>query len=456
MLENIKNVYFLGIGGIGMSALARYFNANGFSVAGYDRVESKLSEQLRAEGIQVHFEDDPAYIPEDFKNPNFTVVVYTPAIPSNLKELLFFQKNRFDILKRSQMLGAITERQDAICIAGTHGKTTTTTLTSHILHNSFLDCNAFLGGLSKNFETNLLLSKKSNVVVIEADEFDRSFLTLSPKMAVITATDADHLDIYGTYEEYLKGFEQFAALIRENGVLVIKKGLPLNLNLKKGVKLYEYSTEAGDFHAENIRIGNGTIVFDFVYPMGVIKDVELGVPVYVNIENSIAAMAMAILLGLSHQEIRDAVKSYSGVVRRFDFHIKEDNKVLVDDYAHHPNEVKASVDSIRMLYSNKKITGVFQPHLYTRTRDFADDFASALSSLDEVILLDIYPAREEPIEGVTSKIIFDKITAKDKKMMSKEQLLDYIRTHNFEVLATIGAGDIDLLLPQIKEILLAK
>ena len=456
MLDKIKNIYFLGIGGIGMSAIARYFNAKGYSVAGYDKTETELADKLRSEGIQVHFEDNTVFIPEDFKNPNYTLVVYTPAIPDDLTEYLFFKKNNFTIMKRSQILGAITKSQEAICIAGTHGKTTTTTMIAHTLHNSFFDCNAFLGGLSKNFESNLHLSNKSNLVVVEADEFDRSFLTLAPQIAVVTATDADHLDIYGTYEEYLKSFEQFVALIKPGGALIMKNGLPIKPVVQEGVKIYTYSVEKGDFHAENIKIANGKIIFDVVYPLGVLKGVDLGVPVYINIENAIATCAVSLLKGLSHEEIRKAIASFQGVARRFDFHIKQDNLVLVDDYAHHPNEVKASIESLRRLYSDKKLTGVFQPHLYTRTRDFADEFAASLSLLDEVLLLDIYPAREEPIEGVTSQIILDKVTAKEKRLISKDELLDYVRTHPIEVLATIGAGDVNLMLPQIKNILLSK
>ena len=458
MLDKIKNVYFLGIGGIGMSALARYFNAKGYEVAGYDRTESALVKELESEGIQIHTDDNVDFIAADFKNPNYTLVVFTPAVPETLKEFTFFRKNGFTIMKRAQVLGEITRSERGICIAGTHGKTTTCTMTAHILSSSHIGCSAFLGGISRNFDKNILITDKNDLVVVEADEFDHSFLSLTPYMAVITATDADHLDIYKTETEYRKAFEDFSALVKPGGTLIVKKGLPIQPRVKGNVRLLTYSINEGDFHAENIRVGGGDIVFDFVHPTGKICDIKLGVPVHINIENGIAAMALALLNGVPYDEIRDAMASYSGVRRRFEFHIKQDNLALIDDYAHHPMELKASIESIKALYPGKKITGIFMPHLYTRTRDLADNFAKSLSLLDEVILLPIYPAREEPIPGITSEWLLSKITQPDKRVCSKEGLLDYLRDkdNHFEVVATLGAGDVDLMLPQIKDILLNK
>lgn len=458
MLDKIKNVYFLGIGGIGMSALARYFNAKGYEVAGYDRTESALVKELESEGIQIHTDDNVDFIAADFKNPNYTLVVFTPAVPETLKEFTFFRKNGFTIMKRAQVLGEITRSERGICIAGTHGKTTTCTMTAHILSSSHIGCSAFLGGISRNFDKNILITDKNDLVVVEADEFDHSFLSLTPYMAVITATDADHLDIYKTETEYRKAFEDFSALVKPGGTLIVKKGLPIQPRVKGNVRLLTYSINEGDFHAENIRVGGGDIVFDFVHPTGKICDIKLGVPVHINIENGIAAMALALLNGVPYDEIRDAMASYSGVRRRFEFHIKQDNLALIDDYAHHPMELKASIESIKALYPGKKITGIFMPHLYTRTRDLADNFAKSLSLLDEVILLPIYPAREEPIPGITSEWLLSKITQPNKRVCSKEGLLDYLRNkdNHFEVVATLGAGDVDLMLPQIKEILLNK
>mgnify|MGYP003732948737 CR=1 FL=1 len=454
MHNEMKHVFFIGIGGIGMSALARYFNAKGYSVAGYDRAESDLTKALQSEGISIHYEDNLDLIPDGFKDKDKTLVVVTPAVPQTMGELVYFKQNGFSVMKRSQVLGAITRAQRGICVAGTHGKTTTSTMTAHLLHNSHVDCNAFLGGISKNFKQNLHLSDKSDLVVIEADEYDHSFLTLSPYMAVITAVDADHLDVYGTEALYREGFEDFTALIRPDGVLLMKKGLPIHPHVQEGVKIYTYSIEEGDYHAENIRTGNGDIVFDFVTPQGVIKDIKLGVPVRINIENGIAAMALALMNGATPDEIRAAMATFAGVKRRFDFHIKRDDLVFMDDYAHHPQELKSCIESIRALYKDKRICGVFQPHLYTRTRDFADDFARSLSLLDEVVLLDIYPAREKPIPGVTSQMLLDKITIPNKRICTKEELLEFVKTHHFEVLLAVGAGDIDLMIPKMKEILL--
>ncbi len=451
-----RNIYFLGIGGIGMSALARYFKAKGFEVAGYDRTSSELTRELEQEGLPIHYEDSVDLIPSAFRDKASTLVVYTPAVPVTMGEFVWFKENGFEIMKRSQVLGEVTRMQRAICISGTHGKTTTSTMTSHLLHNSHVECNAFLGGISKNFSRNLLLSEKSDLVVVEADEYDHSFLTLSPYMAVVTAVDADHLDIYGTEENYRKGFEDFTSLIIPGGVLLMKKGLPIQPRLQKDVKLYTYSVKEGDFHAENIRVGGGEIIFDFVTPERVIRDIELGVPVFVNIENGVAAMTMAYLNGATDEEIRKAMKSFAGVKRRFDFHIKTKDFAFLDDYAHHPQELKSSIESVRALYPGKRLLGVFQPHLFTRTRDFADDFASSLTLLDELVLLEIYPAREKPIEGVNSQMLLDKVTIKDKMLSSKSGLVDCLREKSFDVLLMVGAGDLDLLIPEVEQMLKSK
>lgn len=455
-MKKRESVYFLGIGGIGMSALARYFKAKGFDVAGYDRTSTLLTKELEAEGISIHYNDDVALIPELYKDPQNTMVVYTPAVPADMSELVWFREHKFNVCKRSQALGEVTRMQQAICVSGTHGKTTTSTMIAHLLHNSSVKCNAFLGGISKNFDRNLLLSNESDLVVIEADEYDRSFFTLTPYMAVVTAVDADHLDIYGTEKEYRAAFEEFVSLIRTDGVLLMKENLPISPRLQKGVKIYTYSIEKGDFHAENIRIGGGEIIFDFVGPDVHITDVQLGVPVYVNLENGIAAMAMAWMNGVSEKELKTAMATFVGVKRRFDFHIKRDNIVFLDDYAHHPEELKSSIESVRKLYSGKKLSVVFQPHLYTRTRDLADEFSEALSLADEVYLLDIYPAREEPIEGVTSQMLLDKVQVAEKSIFSKEEFLAFTEQHTFEVLLMAGAGDLDLLIPTVTEKLLEK
>jgi UDP-N-acetylmuramate--alanine ligase len=451
MAEEKKNIYFLGIGGIGMSALARYFKAKGYAVAGYDRVASALTLELEAEQIPVHYEDDVRLIPDPFKVSADTRVVFTPAVPTSMSEMEWFKENGFELLKRSQLLGEVTRMQQGLCVAGTHGKTTTSTMLAHLLRNSAVDCNAFLGGISKNFQKNLLLSEKSNLVVIEADEYDRSFWTLSPQMAVITAVDADHLDIYGTEENYRASFETFTSLIRPGGVLLMKKGLPIKPELAEDVRLFSYSVEEGDFHADNIRIGNGEIVFDFITPEGVVENITLGVPVYVNIENGVAAMAIAWLNGVSEEELRKGMSTFRGVKRRFDFHLKGDDIVFLDDYAHHPKELSSSIESVRSLYQNRKLTVVFQPHLYTRTRDLADEFAEALSKADELILLEIYPARELPIPGVTPQMLLDKVDLDNKRLMSKEELVRSADVADYDVLLMVGAGDLDLLVPEITQ-----
>lgn len=454
-LQDIKSVYFIGIGGIGMSALARYFLSRNMQVAGYDRTSSPLTEELTKEGISIHYADDILLIPSVFKNVDTTLVVYTPAVPENHAELTFFRSNGFDVLKRSEVLGLITESSRGLCIAGTHGKTTTSSILAHLLKQSHVDCNAFLGGILKNYDSNLLLSGHSDLTVIEADEYDRSFHRLTPYMAVITSADPDHLDIYGTPEAYRESFEVFTSLIRPDGVLLMKSGIDVVPRVQSGVKIYTYSAtdKDADFYAENVRIGNGEIYFDFVGRSVRIADIQLGLPVKINIENSIAAIALAWLNGVSSTEVKDAIKSFSGAKRRFDFHLKKDNIVLIDDYAHHPEELKNSILSVKELYAGRKVTGVFQPHLYSRTRDFASEFAKSLSLLDELILLDIYPAREEPIPGISSEIIFDNVTIQKKTLCSKDQLPDLIRSGSYDVVLMLGAGDIDRLVEPIKEIL---
>ena len=453
-VNTLKSVYFIGAGGIGMSALVRYFLSKGKKVGGYDRTPSELTLKLIEEGADIHYEEAPEKIPSEFKNPESTLVVYTAAMPEDHILLQYFRKHGFTIYKRAQVLGMLTRSSKGLCAAGTHGKTTTSTMTAHLLHQSQVGCDAFLGGISKNYGTNLLLSDSSAYVVIEADEFDRSFHWLSPYATIITSTDADHLDIYGTEEAYLESFNHYTSLIQPGGSLVIREGIRLQPRLQEGVKLYTYSSESGDFHAENIRIGGGEIVFDYVSPLGNISDVQLGVPVAINIENGIAAMALAQLSGVSNEEIKTGMASFRGVDRRFDFKIKTDKVVYLSDYAHHPEEIKQSILSMRALYGDKKLTGIFQPHLYTRTRDFYQEFAESLSLLDEVILTDIYPARELPIEGVSSQLIYDNLRPDiDKILCTKEEVIDILKKKEIEVLMTLGAGDIENYAPQICEIL---
>ena len=455
-IETIKSVYFVGAGGIGMSALVRYFLSKGKNVSGYDKTPSDLTETLIKEGADIHYDDNICLIPDYCKDKESTLVVFTPAIPNTHSELSYFRNNGFEIMKRAQVLGIITKSSRGLCVAGTHGKTTTSSMLAHLLKQSHVDCNAFLGGILKNYNSNLMLSEKSDLTVVEADEYDRSFHWLSPYMAVITAVDPDHLDIYGTEDAYRESFEHFTSLIRPGGVLLLKKGINIKPRLNENVRMYTYSaSDGGDFHAKNIRIGNGEIIFDFYGPEVEIKDVSLGVPVKINIENGVAAMALAFLNGVTEEEIRKGMASFEGPARRFDFHLKKDDIVLLDDYAHHPAELKASIISVKELYAGKRITGIFQPHLYSRTRDFASDFASSLSLLDELVLLDIYPAREEPIPGVTSEIIFKDVTISDKHLIKKEELLDYIKSNlsTFEVVVMLGAGNIDRLIEPVKQIL---
>jgi len=453
-INDIKSVYFVGAGGIGMSAIARYFISRGLVVAGYDKTPSTLTRQLEKEGAVLHYDEDIEKIPYACRNPQSCLVIYTPAIPADHQELQYFRQHGFDIQKRAQVLGTLTRHHKGLCVAGTHGKTTTSTMCAHILHQSHLDCNAFLGGISKNYGTNYILSDKSDYVVIEADEFDRSFHWLSPYMTVITSTDPDHLDIYGTKEAYLESFRHYTELIQPSGALIIHRDLEMQEALQPGVKRYDYALTEGDFHAENIRIANGEITFDFVSPIECIRDVQLGQPVPINIENGIAAMAMAQLAGCTAVELRMGMKTYAGVERRFDFKLKTDRLVFLSDYAHHPKEIYQSARSIRELYQDRRITAIFQPHLYTRTRDFYHEFADALSQLDEVVLTEIYPAREEPIEGVTSQLIYDNLRPGiERHLIRKADVLQFVKEHTFDVLIVLGAGDLDNDVPQITQLL---
>ena len=456
-LKDIKAVYFIGAGGIGMSAIARYFIHRGQVVAGYDKTPSDLTHQLEKEGMLIHYEEDIDEIPHACKNPKSTLVVYTPAIPATHKELEFFREGGFEIQKRAQVSGTLTRSHKGLCFAGTHGKTTTSTMCAHIMHQSHMDCNAFLGGISKNYGTNYILSDSSDYVVIEADEFDRSFHWLRPWMSVITSTDPDHLDIYGTKEAYLESFRHYTELIQPGGALIIHRDLEMKQHVQEGVKVYDYSREAGDFHAENIVIDNGEISFDFVSPLENVKNVKLGQPVPINIENAVAAMAMAQLNGCTAEELRYGMRTYAGVDRRFDFKIKNDKHVFLSDYGHHPKEVLQSARSLKELFKGRKITVIFQPHLYTRTRDFYHEFADALSNFDEVVLTEIYPAREEPIEGVTSKLIFDNLKpGVEKTIIRKDDVLDYVKSRDFDVLVVLGAGNLDNYVPQIAKIIDSK
>ena len=440
-----------------MSAIARYFIHKGMVVAGYDKTPSELTRRLEKEGMLIHYEESVNEIPHACKKPASTLVVYTPAISADHKELTFFREGGFEIEKRAQVLGTLTRTHKGLCVAGTHGKTTTSTMCAHIMHQSQQDCNAFLGGISKNYGTNYILSDKSDFVVIEADEFDRSFHWLRPWMSVITSTDPDHLDIYGTKEAYLESFRHYTELIQPGGALILHKNLEMQQHVQEGVRVYEYSLDEGDFHAENIKIENGEITFDFISPVECVRNVMLGQPVPINIENGVAAMAMAQLNGCTAEELRYGMKTYAGVDRRFDFKIKNDRHVFLSDYAHHPKEIYQSAKSIRELYKDRKITAIFQPHLYTRTRDFYQDFANSLSLLDEVILCDIYPAREKPIEGVTSKLIYDNLKpGVEKSMIHKEDVLDLVKSRDFDVLLVLGAGDLDNYVPQIAKLLESK
>ena len=446
--------YFVGAGGIGMAALVRWCLSRGIKVAGYDRTPSDLTNTLIREGAAISFLDSIDAVPADFRDPADTLVIYTPAVPKDNVPLSFFRDNGFEVVKRSQALGHITSGMKSICFAGTHGKTTTSSMAAHIMHTDPVGCTAFLGGILRNYNSNLLLSQTSPYAVVEADEYDRSFHTLRPLIAVITATDPDHLDIYGTEEAYLESFAHFTELIEPDGKLLVHTGLKLKPRPAEGVKTYTYSRDEGDFHAANIRRGDGSIVFDFVGPDGLlIKDIELGVPVEINIENAVAAIAAVMLTGrVSAESVRTAMASFRGAERRFQFWLKEKlpgGHVVIDDYAHHPDELRQSIASVKSLYPGRRLLVAFQPHLYSRTRDFAPQFAEALSAADQVLLIDIYPARELPIPGVTSKIIFDDIKCDQKMMISKEKLPETVKSLNFDILLTVGAGDINLQLPAV-------
>lgn len=451
-LSKIQNIYFVGAGGIGMAALERYFLAKGKNVAGYDRTPTALTDELRAEGVGISFEENPDSIPAPFRNPSDTLVVYTPAVPADMPILAWFRDNGFDILKRAAVLGLITRNSRSLCFAGTHGKTTTSSMAAHILNSGSVGCNAFLGGELINYGTNFLLSPSSDFSVIEADEFDRSFHHLTPYIAVITATDPDHLDIYGTEEAYLESFAHFTELIRPDGALIIHENLKLKPRPQEGVRVYTYSRDKGDFHAAYVRRAPGTITFDLVTPRGTIRNINLGVPVEVNVENAIAAAAICLTSAWDPEIVRQAINSYRGTKRRFETHLKEHNgtgHVIIDDYAHHPEEIRKSIESVKALYPGRHLTVAFQPHLYTRTRDFAPEFADALSAADSLILLDIYPAREKPIEGVSSEIIFENVKCGDKILISKEKLVETLKNRNFDILLTLGAGDINTFIPEI-------
>ena len=446
-----SNIYFIGIGGIGMSAIARYYKFKGFKVGGYDRTPSDLTKELEAEGIEVHYEDRPDLIPEDKEH---TLVVYTPAIPSDLQELVTVRERGYRLMKRAQVLGELTRMDGQRCLAvsGTHGKTTTSTLLAHIFTSCGEGCSAFLGGISKNYNSNLLMSH-SPAVVVEADEFDRSFHQLTPEISVITAMDADHLDIYGDLKHVQESFRKFASLT--TGTVIAKIGLPISGNDTKAHLLsYSYDDTSADFHAGNIRVDEcGYFNFDLFHPGGVVRDCRVGVPGWVNVENAVAASAIALCYGIETEAIKTALATFQGVKRRFDIHVNRPGLAYIDDYAHHPNEISTAISSMRDIFPSRKLTAIFQPHLYTRTRDFADEFARALSQVDKLILLDIYPAREEPIPGVSSEIIFEKVTAPQKVLLKKEELMDYLAKEEIDTLITFGAGNIDRYIPLITSML---
>lgn len=450
-LDKIHNVYFVGIGGIGMSAIARYFLSKNVNVAGYDRVSTELTQNLESEGCIIHYNDAINEIPKSHKHKD-TLVIYTPAIPKNNEELNYFINNEFEVVKRSKVLGIITKNSFTVGVAGTHGKTTTSSIVSYLLHNSNYNCDAFLGGICTNFGSNFIFSNKSKVTVVEADEYDRSFLTLSPNIAIVTSTDADHLDIYSKHNNLLESFQEYVNKLPKTGVLIIKKGLELT---HKNTITYSIN-EVADIYAENIKIIDGVYSYDVKTPKGIIKNITLGLSGLHNVENSIAAIAVALELGISKEDIKNSFKSFKGVKRRFEYKVKNSNIVYIDDYAHHPMELTACINSVKEMYPNKKITGVFQPHLYTRTRDFANEFGKSLSLLDELYLLDIYPAREEPIEGVTSKMLLEKVTIKNKELVSKEELINKLNIKNIDILLTLGAGDIDKMVKPIKELIKSK
>jgi UDP-N-acetylmuramate--alanine ligase len=450
-LTNFKRAYFVGVGGIGMSALARYFKSLGWEVSGYDKTQTNLTKALESEGIEIHFEDLNENIPAQFKEKDSTLVIYTPAIPKSHGELNFFQSHSFTLLKRAQVLGLLTHNSKGLGVAGTHGKTTTSSLLAHMLNESSIKCNAFLGGISSNFNSNLLTSSTSEYTVIEADEFDRSFLQLSPYASIITSTDADHLDIYGDATVFLEGFQKYADLIHEDGYLLLKNGL----NLKSKAKTFTYAVNdnTADYYGNNLIFKNGKFYFDFNSPTSALKDLEFGLPGIHNAENAVACVALCQLLGLSEEEIRYGLQSFKGVKRRFEFQVRTENLIYIDDYAHHPTEINALVSSVKMMYPGKKIYGVFQPHLFSRTRDFFDGFVEELSKLDEAILLPIYPAREEPIPGITSDKLLDQLNSTQKHLMLPEEALNYLKEKSEGIILTIGAGDIDRMVEPLKNLL---
>ena len=447
-LTNCKRIYFIGIGGIGMSALARYFNTQGVVVSGYDKTPTTLTDDLEKEGIQIHFEDDLSKIDKEA-----TVIVYTPAIPADHNELNFYKDNGYLVVKRSDVLNWITENAFTIAIAGTHGKTTTTSMTAHILRHTGYGCNAFLGGIASNYNTNFW-SHENNTVVVEADEYDRSFLKLTPNIAVVTAVDPDHLDIYGTAEEVLKAFGQFTDKIKQGGTLIQKMGTTFNIDRSnKTVLSYGYDKAEASFHTVNLKVVEGSYIFDFVHPFGVMKDVVLNMGGLHNVENAAAAIAIALTLNIEEQKIKEAVAAFKGVKRRFEYKIKTANKVLIDDYAHHPEELNALISGVRSLYPTEKMVLVFQPHLFSRTQDQASGFIEVLDKADEVILLPIYPARELPIEGVTSEMLLNGMKLKNKKVMSKEAVIEWASTTSDKLIVMAGAGDIDVCINKIQDLL---
>ncbi|MHA4737612.1 UDP-N-acetylmuramate--L-alanine ligase [Dyadobacter sp. MSC1_007] len=456
-VTNWKYIYFVGIGGIGMSALARWFNANGFEVAGYDKTMTPLVKKLIEEGITVTLEDEITTIPAGFtQDPQQTLIIYTPAVPVQHKQMIYFRDTNFLILKRSQVLGILTKNLRTIGVAGTHGKTTTSSLVAHILRHAQVNSTAFLGGITQNYGTNLLLNEPTEHLeevfcVVEADEFDRSFLTLFPEIAIVTSTDADHLDIYGKHEAVLESFRDYVSQIDENGALFMRDGLEIASSTK--AKVLTYSLKNGDYHSTNIRIENARFVFDLIYPEGVIEGIAMKIPGYHNIENSIAATAVALYLGVTPEKIREALENYGGVKRRFEYQVEEEGCVYIDDYAHHPAEIEAFLSSVKGLYPGRHVTAIFQPHLFTRTRDFADGFAESLSLADRLLLLEIYPARELPIEGVNAEMVLEKVTTPDKQLVAKEEVLKILKELNTDIVVTIGAGDIDTLVEPIRNLL---
>jgi UDP-N-acetylmuramate--alanine ligase len=453
-LSNYKHIYFLGIGGIGMSAIARWFRAQGFVVGGYDKTATELTERLKEEGMDLHYDNQVGRIPTAFYKKEETLVVLTPAIPKDNIELKYFQDSGYTILKRSQVLGLLTKDMFTIAVAGTHGKTTTSSMAAHVLKACGMKVNAFLGGITVNYESNLLIGEKNGVVVVEADEFDRSFLTLYPNIAVITSTDADHLDIYGEADEVKKSFALFASQIKEKGKLFLREGL--DIGQPKEVEIRNYAWDGKGIRTENLKVENGNFIFDYVSATHKIENISMQVPGFHNAENALAAISIALEMGMEPAKVKAGIESFKGVKRRFQYIVKSEKVVYIDDYAHHPTEIEAFLKSVKRLYEGKKVTCIFQPHLFSRTRDFMDGFAESLSLPDKLILLDIYPARELPMEGVTSKVVFDKVTIKDKILCTKSELMSVLEKEETDILVTVGAGDIDTFVKPIKDMLMKK